>query len=99
MVARRWRGQVLNFRLGIAVRSRKQRLRTIHLHVDNADEVIERAAAAGATVEVRPKDELYGERSGCIRDPFGQRWSIGHQIERVPPEEMRRRYTELLQKT
>ena len=70
---------------------------TIHLHVDNADEVIRRAAEAGAKVEMEPKDEFYGERSGCIRDPFGHRWSIGHQIESVTPAEMQRRYTQLLQ--
>lgn len=71
---------------------------TIHLHVDNADDVIGRAVKAGATLEMAPKDEFYGERSGCIRDPFGHRWNIGHQIERVSPEEMQRRYTELLAK-
>jgi PhnB protein len=43
----------------------------IHLHVDNADAWIARAAAAGATV-VRPAtDAFYGERGGTIRDPFG----------------------------
>jgi uncharacterized glyoxalase superfamily protein PhnB len=66
---------------------------TIHLHVDNADDVITRAVEAGATLEMAPKDEFYGERSGCIRDPFGHRWNIGHQIEKVSPEEMQRRYT------
>lgn len=70
---------------------------TLHLHVDNADEVIRRAVEAGATLEVEPKDEFYGERSGCIRDPFGHRWNIGHQIEDVSPAEMQRRYTKLLQ--
>jgi uncharacterized glyoxalase superfamily protein PhnB len=69
---------------------------TIHLHVDNADDVITRAVAAGATLEMAPKDEFYGERSGCIRDPFGHRWNIGHEIEKVSPEEMQRRYTALL---
>lgn len=69
---------------------------TIHLHVDNADDVITRAVEAGATLEMAPKDEFYGERSGCIRDPFGHRWNIGHQIEKVSPEEMQRRYTALL---
>ena len=29
-----------------------------------------------------------------IRDPFGHRWSIGHHIEDVSPDEMQRRYTE-----
>ena len=69
---------------------------TIHLHVDNADALIERAVAAGATLERAPKDEFYGERSGCVRDPFGHRWSIGHNIEDVAPEEMQRRYDELM---
>ena len=69
---------------------------TLHLHVDNADEVIQRAVEAGATLERPAKDEFYGERSGCFRDPFGHRWNIGHHIEDVTPEEMQRRYTELL---
>jgi PhnB protein len=70
---------------------------TIHLHVDNADEVIGQAVRAGATIESQPKDEFYGERSGCVRDPFGHRWNIGHHIEDVSADEMQRRYTELLQ--
>jgi uncharacterized glyoxalase superfamily protein PhnB len=72
---------------------------TIHLHVDDADELIRRAADFGATVEREPKDEFYGERGGCIRDPFGHRWLIGHSIEEVTPEEMQRRYTKVLEKT
>lgn len=69
---------------------------TIHLHVDDADALIERAVQAGATLETAPQDQFYGERSGCIRDPFGHRWNIGHAIEEVAPEEMQRRYTALL---
>lgn len=69
---------------------------TIHLHVENADETIRRAVSAGAEIEREPKDEFYGERSGCVRDPFGHRWNIGHSIEEVPEAEMQRRYTELL---
>jgi uncharacterized glyoxalase superfamily protein PhnB len=69
---------------------------TIHLHVDNADEVIQRAVEAGATLERAAQDEFYGERSGCFRDPFGHRWNVGHHIEDVTTEEMQKRYTELL---
>jgi uncharacterized glyoxalase superfamily protein PhnB len=65
---------------------------TLHLHVDDADALIERAVAAGATLEIEPTDHFYGERSGAIRDPFGHRWTIGHRIEEVSPEEMQRRY-------
>ena len=70
---------------------------TLHLHVDDADVMITRALSLGATLERQPKDEFYGERSGVIRDPFGHRWNIGHQIEQVEPDEMQRRYTALLQ--
>ena len=69
---------------------------TIHIHVDNADEVIRSAVEAGATIEKEPTDAFYGERSGSIRDPFGHRWNIGHSIEEVSTEEMQRRYTEVM---
>jgi PhnB protein len=70
---------------------------TMHLHVEDADAVIARAVAAGATVLMPARDAFYGERSGVILDPFGHRWNIGHGIEEVSPEEMQRRYTALLE--
>lgn len=69
---------------------------TIHLHVDNADAMAERAAAAGATVLMPPTDQFYGERSCRLRDPFGHTWLLGHSIEKLEPEEMQRRYTALM---
>jgi uncharacterized glyoxalase superfamily protein PhnB len=69
---------------------------SIHLHVDDADEMIGQAVLAGATLERKPQDEFYGERSGVVRDPFGHRWLIGHHIEDVSPDEMQRRYTNML---
>lgn len=68
---------------------------TIHLHVDDADAMLARAVAAGATLEREASDAFYGERSGVVRCPFGHRWLIGHAIENVSPEEMQRRYTAL----
>lgn len=68
---------------------------TIHLHVDDADTMIQQAVAAGAELEREPSDAFYGERSGAVRDPFGHRWLIGHTIEEVDPAEMQRRYTAL----
>ena len=69
---------------------------SIHLHVDDADEVIRRAVAAGAEVLRQPQDQFYGERSGTVRDPFGHEWNVGHEIEKVTPDEMQRRYDELM---
>ena len=70
---------------------------TIHIHVDDADEMIRRAVEAGAEIEREPQDAFYGERSGSIRDPFGHRWNIGHSIEEVSTDEMQRRYTDMLE--
>lgn len=69
---------------------------TLHLHVDNCDAVIEHAIRAGATMVREPSDAFYGERGGTIRDPFGHEWNIGHHIEEVTPEEMQRRYTNMM---
>jgi uncharacterized glyoxalase superfamily protein PhnB len=64
----------------------------VHLHVDNAEALVDKAIGAGARLIRAPQDHFYGERSGTIRDPFGYHWLIGHAIEAVEPEEMQRRY-------
>lgn len=69
---------------------------SIHLHVDNCDELIGHAVAIGATLLRPPTDQFYGERSGTVRDPFGHEWHIGHNIEDVTPGEMQRRLTQLM---
>ena len=69
---------------------------SLHIHVDDADALIAKAVAAGATLLMAPQDAFYGERSGVVRDPFGHRWNIGHSIEDVAPEEMQRRYDKLM---
>ncbi len=64
----------------------------IHLHVDDADAVIQKAVDHGATLEMAPQDQFYGERSGRFRDPFGHIWLIGHHLEDLSTAEMQRRY-------
>ncbi|MGC4053777.1 MAG: VOC family protein [Paludibaculum sp.] len=68
----------------------------LQLQVDNVDAMVERASQAGATV-VRPAgDEFYGERAAVVRDPFGHEWMLTQTIEEVSPEEMQRRFEELM---
>ena len=64
----------------------------IHLHCDNCDEMAARAVELGAVMVREASDAFYGERSCTIRDPFGHEWMLGHEIEKVEPEEMQRRY-------
>jgi uncharacterized glyoxalase superfamily protein PhnB len=48
---------------------------SLHLVVDDADEVVARFADAGAAIERAPSDNPYG-RMGVVRDPFGHRWML-----------------------
>jgi PhnB protein len=64
----------------------------LHLSVADADEAVARAERAGATVLRPVQDQMHGQRSGMIVDPFGHQWFIGTPIEDVSPEEMQARY-------
>jgi PhnB protein len=70
---------------------------SLHLHVDDADRLVQQALDAGAMLEMAPQDQFYGERTGVVIDPFGHRWMIGHEIEKLTPQEMQRRYTDMMQ--
>lgn len=65
----------------------------IHLHVDNVDEMTQRAVTAGATLTMKPADQFHGERSSKVLDPYGHEWYLGSKIENVSREEMQRRFT------
>lgn len=54
----------------------KQMPTAIHLYVPDVDEAYQRAVNAGATSLFEPADQPYGERSGAVQDPFGNRWYI-----------------------
>ncbi|MCB1225867.1 MAG: VOC family protein [Verrucomicrobiales bacterium] len=66
------------------------------LAVDDVDATLEKAAAAGATVLMPASDQFYGFRCGNLRDPFGHEWMIQKEIEKVSPEEMQRRWEQML---
>jgi PhnB protein len=48
----------------------------LHYYVRDTDAVYRRAIEAGATSIFEPGDKPYGERSGGVRDPFGNQWFI-----------------------
>jgi PhnB protein len=70
---------------------------TLSIYVDDVDGVIDRAIAAGATLDRPIEDRFYGDRSGQIVDPWGHRWSIATHVEDVPPDEMQRRAAEFME--
>jgi uncharacterized glyoxalase superfamily protein PhnB len=68
----------------------------LHLYVENADAVWERAVAAGATVTMPIMDMFWGDRYGKLRDPFGHSWSIATHKEDLTPEQMAKRQEEAM---
>jgi PhnB protein len=61
------------------------------VYVDDADGVFKQAVTAGGRVDKEVKDQFYGDRSGCMYDPFGHLWTIATHVEDVSQEEMKRR--------
>jgi len=61
------------------------------LYVKDVDAAFQRAVQAGATVKQPVENKFYGERAGCLADPFGHLWTLMTHIEDVPPPEMKKR--------
>jgi len=56
---------------------------TLHLYVPDADETYRRAIAAGAESIMPVKDQPYGDRSGGVKDVFGNQWFIATHVRDV----------------
>jgi PhnB protein len=64
---------------------------TLHLYVNDVDEIANRAVAAGAKLRQPISDMFYGDRAGSIEDPFGHIWHIATHKEDLSPEEIKKR--------
>jgi PhnB protein len=60
----------------------------LFLYVDNVDAVLAKAVDRGATLQRTAQDQFYGDRDGCIIDPFGHTWTVATHVEDVTAEEM-----------
>ena len=67
---------------------------TLHLYVNNVDEVYERTVAAGARVIMPLQDCFWGDRYAIVVDPFGHRWSMATRIEDLSPRQVQERAAE-----
>lgn len=70
----------------------------IHLYVPNVDEVYARAMAAGGASIQAPTDQPYGDRSGGVRDAFGNMWFIATHRRDVEIPEMKQPQGEVVSK-
>jgi PhnB protein len=67
---------------------------SLGLYCDDADALVARAEAAGATVHAPLTTFVSGDRYAGIRDPFGVRWSIMTRVEDLSEAESARRVAE-----
>ena len=58
---------------------------------DNVDAAWKRAVDAGATPIMPLVDQFWGDRAGCLEDPFGHRWWLAQHVEDLTPEELKKR--------
>jgi uncharacterized glyoxalase superfamily protein PhnB len=63
---------------------------TLHVYVDNVDNLFKQATGAGATVKMPLMDQFWGDRYGIVMDPYGFKWSMATHIKDLSPEEMKR---------
>jgi PhnB protein len=69
---------------------------SIMIYTEDVDSMFAQAIAAGG-IEKKPlADQFYGDRSGTIEDPFGHSWTIASHTEDVSPEEINRRFQEMV---
>lgn len=63
----------------------------MHVYVDDVDATHAAAIAAGATPDRAVEDQFYGDRSGSVKDAWGNTWYLATHKEDVSPEEMGKR--------
>ncbi len=67
---------------------------SLHLYVEDADEVFDRAVAAGCTALMPIMDAFWGDRYGKVKDPFGHEWGIATHQEDLSEAEIEGRQVE-----
>lgn len=67
----------------------------LHLYVEDVDARYAQAIKAGATQVRAVENQFYGDRSGTLKDPFGNLWFVSSHVEDVSVEEIRARAAKL----
>ena len=73
----------------------KPEIAMLYLYVDDPDAIYKSAIAAKAESVQPMKDQFYGDRSGAVKDRWGNTWWIAAQKEKVEGEELERRAKEV----
>jgi PhnB protein len=67
----------------------------LYVYVENVDDTVARAEAAGARILIPPTDQFWGDRTAWIIDPSGHVWTIATRVEEPSEDERRARLAAL----
>jgi PhnB protein len=67
----------------------------IYVYVENVDQVVERAVAAGAKVLIPIKDQFWGDRTARIMDPSGHVWTVSTRKEETTEPQRAQRWEKM----
>ena len=63
----------------------------LFLYINDVDRLWKQATGAGAK-EVQPLlNQFWGDRAGCVEDPYGHRWWLSQHIEDLSDEDLGKR--------
>ncbi|MCI0690429.1 VOC family protein [candidate division KSB1 bacterium] len=68
----------------------------MYVYVEDVDQTVERAIAAGAQVLIPAKNQFWGDRTAWIMDPSGHVWTIATRIEETSEQERKDRWASIL---
>jgi PhnB protein len=61
-----------------------------YLYVENVDASWKRALDAGARETMPLQNMFWGDRMGCVEDPFGHQWLLAQHVADPTPEEIQK---------
>jgi PhnB protein len=68
----------------------------VFVYVEDVDQAVERAIAAGAKLLIPAKNQFWGDRTAWIMDPSGHVWTIASRIEETSADERKGRWSIIL---
>jgi uncharacterized glyoxalase superfamily protein PhnB len=60
------------------------------IYQDNVDAAWKRATDAGAQIVQPLIDQFWGDRAGCLKDPFGHNWWLAQRTQELTQDELKK---------
>ncbi len=67
----------------------------LYVYVENVDQAVDRAVAAGGRVLMPTQNQFWGDRTAWVMDPSGHVWTIATRVEETTEEERQQRLARL----